>query len=272
MKTTALLFTTAFILAAPFARAQETAPPPPPEPVYGSNVSKIRFGAYLAPTISWMRPTASKSDDGNFSVSSNGSKVGFMYGLMAEYFFAPNYGLVTGLQINSTGGKMNATNITPAAATMANQVLKADFDYQLQYLEIPLALKLKTDNINRFKFFGQLGITAGINIGKKASYTVSYTDASGAVKPDATGDKIKITGDLGAIAPVLFEMNIGAGAEYPLSNKLTAYFGLFFNNGFAPDATAPQKYDSDKLGYGKASFKDGNTRLNNFALRLGLFF
>ena len=70
----------------------------------------------------------------------------------------------------------------------------------------------------------------------------------------------------------MLQMNIGAGAEYPISNKLTAYAGLFFNNGFTPDATAPQKYDSEKLGYGKGEFKDGNTRLNNFALRIGLFF
>ena len=69
----------------------------------------------------------------------------------------------------------------------------------------------------------------------------------------------------------MFQMNIGAGAEYPLNNKLRAYAGIFFNNGFAPDATNPQDFDEDKLGY-KGDFRDANTRLNNFALRLGLFF
>lgn len=228
--------------------------------------NKLRFGAYVAPTLSWMRPTTSKSDDGNYAVSSEGSKLGFTYGLMAEYNFASNYGLITGLQVNSTGGKIKATAVDQSLA--ANKVLMSDFDYKLQFLEIPLALKLRTDNISGFRFFGQLGITAGFNISKKATYTVSYTDENGVQQPDATGDKEKIKGAL-AIAPVMFQMNIGAGAEYPISDKLTAYVGLFFNNGFAPDATNPNKFDLNSY---KGSFKDGNTRLNNFALRVGLFF
>jgi len=43
---------------------------------------------------------------------------------------------------------------------------------------------------------------------------------------------------------------------------------VFFNNGFAPDMTNPDKYELNYAG----TFKDGHTRLNNFALRLGLYF
>lgn len=228
--------------------------------------NKLRFGAYVSPTISWMRPTTSKSDDGNYAVTNDGSKIGFTYGLMAEYDFASNYGLITGLQVNSTGGKIKAVAVDQTLAP--SKVYNADFDYKLQYLEIPLALKLRTDPISGFRFFGQVGITAGFNIAKKATYKVTYTDENSVMQPEATGDKEKIKGAL-AIAPVMLQMNIGAGAEYPISDKLTAYIGLFFNNGFAPDATNPNKFDLDTY---KGSFKDGNTRLNNFALRIGLFF
>jgi hypothetical protein len=228
--------------------------------------NRIRFGAYLAPTISWMRPTAAK--DGGFSVKSDGSKIGFMYGLMAEYYFARNYAVVSGLQVNSTGGKMISTNTSPAVPSQI-QVNKADFDYRLQYLEIPIALKLRTDDIAGFRFFGQLGATLGFNIGKKASYTVNYYD--GAKDTSVSESKVKVEGTLRAIAPIMLQMNIGAGAEYPISNKLTAYLGLFFNNGFAPDATAPNKFDNTALGY-KGEFTDGKTRLNNFSIRVGLFF
>lgn len=245
-------------------------------PVYNTrthsiDVNRLRFGAYIAPNISWMRPTASTDDANQFNTESNGSRLGFTYGLMAEYFFAENYGLVTGLSVNSTGGKMLAT--TRAALPVQNSVKKADFEYRLQYLDIPLALKLRTDDIGGFRFFGQLGASIGFNISKKADYTVEYYDTSSAVKT-ATGSKIKLTNKgstIGNIAPIMFQMNIGAGAEYPLNAKLRAYVALFFNNGFAPDATNPEKFDNDKLGY-KGSFKDANTRLNNFALRLGLFF
>lgn len=228
-------------------------------------LNRIRFGAYLAPNLSWMRPTAAK--DGGFSIKSDGSKIGFTYGLMAEYYFARNYGLVTGLQVNSTGGKIIATNINTTPSQI--QVNKADFDYRLQYLEIPIALKLRTDDINGFRFFGQLGATLGFNIGKKATYSVTYFDGA---KDSTVGDsKVKVQGSLRSIAPIMLQMNIGAGAEYPINNKLTAYAGIFFNNGFAPDATAPDKFNNTALGY-QGEFTDGKTRLNNFAIRVGLFF
>ena len=227
-------------------------------------LNRIRFGAYIAPNLSWMKPTATK--DGNYAVQSDGSKLGFTYGLMAEYFFARNYGIVTGLQVNSTGGKQSSTIInTP---TSGAYVTSAKFDYRIQYLEIPLALKLRTDEINGFRFFGQLGATLGINIGKKATYTVNYhSDTTNKV---AEGDKIKLDGSL-TIAPIMLQMNIGAGAEYPINNKLSAYVGVFFNNGFTPDATSPNRFNNATLGY-QGEFADAKTRLNNISLRLGLFF
>ncbi len=244
--------------------APAAAPPPP-----ASRLSKVRFGAFVAPNISWMKPTAATDDANKYKVENGGSRAGFTYGLMMDYFFAPNYGLVSGLSINSTGGNIISTAIDQTKA--ANKIVKADFKYRLKYLDIPLALKLRTDNITGFQFYGQLGLTLGFNIAKKGDYDVSYYDANSNLR-DTSGSNIKLTGSVTNIAPAMFQMNIGAGGEYPLNNKLTAYFGLFFNNGFAPDATVPSEFDGNKLGYGAGAFNDGRTRLNNFALRLGLFF
>lgn len=250
------------------ASAQDEALPP----VRGSriDVNRLRFGAFVAPNISWMKPTAATDDDKRFDVENQGTKIGFTYGLMVDYFFAPNYGLVSGLSVTATGGKILATARDQRPAP--NKVLKADFDYNLQYLNIPLALKLRTDEINGFRFFGQAGITASINIGKKADYTVSYygNDTTGAPR-EASDSKAKLTGSFGLIAPVLFEMNLGIGLEKPVSQKLRFYAGLFFNNGFTPDATRPDLFDEENLSYA-GSFDDAKTRLNNFALRLGMFF
>lgn len=224
---------------------------------------KFRFGVFIAPTMSWMRPTTDKTDDGQYAPENKGGKIGFTYGLMAEYNFAENYALVTGLQVNMTGGKISSRYLGSETASV---VKNSDFNYRFNYLEIPVALKLRTDPISGFRFFGQLGLTTGFNLAKKASYTVNYLDASGQ-SMTSTGENEKIKGTL-AIAPVMFTMNIGAGAEYPINNKLAAYAGIFFNNGFAPDVTNPNKYS---MPYA-LPFRDGNTRLNNFALRVGLFF
>jgi hypothetical protein len=82
----------------------------------------------------------------------------------------------------------------------------------------------------------------------------------------AYGDREKLKG-LG-IAPVLLQMNIGGGIEIPVTDKMSIYTGLFFNNGFVPDVTNPKELDLDYKG----RFSDGNVRLNNIALRLGMFF
>lgn len=232
------------------------------------DVRKLRFGAFAAPTISWMRPTTATDDERKFNVQGNGSITGFMWGLMVDYNFAPNYAIATGLQYNSTGGKILAEAVT--APTTNNSVKRADFSYRVAYAEIPLHLKLRTDDISGFRFFGQLGLTAGVNIGKKADYTVSYIDGNGTAR-DTSGSDVKIEGGIGNIAPILLQLNVGAGTEYAIGEKLSAYFGIFFNNGFVPDATNPQDFDEMLLGY-RGEFRDGNTRLNNVALKLGLFF
>lgn len=228
-----------------------------------SSVQKVRFGVYVAPTLSWMRPTTSKSNNNEFESENAGSKVGFTYGLMMDYNFAENYAFVTGIQVNMTGGKISTVR-AGSPTTNASAVNAADFTYRFNYVEIPLALKMRTDPFSGFRFFGQAGITPGINIAKKADYEVAYIDANG-VSSLATEENVILKG---FNSPVLLQMNIGVGLEYPISNKLAGYLGVFFNNGFAPDATNPDDY---KLNY-SGSFKDGNTRLNNFALRFGLYF
>lgn len=229
------------------------------------DTKKLRLGVFAAPTISWMRPTTVKSNDREFESQNEGSKTGFIYGLMIEYNFADNYAFVTGLQGNMAGGKIYSER-SGGPVTEASSVNAAHFNYNFTYLEIPFALKMRTDPVGKFRFFGQAGITAAINIAKKASYQVNYINDAGYAM-EVNDEKVILKGTL-ATSPVIFQMNIGAGAEYAMSEKLGAYVGFFFNNGFAPDATNPNNYD---LGY-NGSFKDGNTRLNNFALKLGLLF
>lgn len=223
-------------------------------------LSKIRFGVYVAPTLSFMRPSAAK--DGVKTQENGGNKIGFTYGLMGDFNFTENYAIATGVQVNSAGGKINTTN----TAAANNEALKTSFTYTLQYLEIPVGLKLKTDPMGKFKIFGQAGLSIGFNISKKATYEVLQKRATSDTTYKAD-EKEKITGGIGNIAPIMFQMNVGAGVEYTIGKKLDAYVGLFFNNGFAPNITDPTKYTNTP-----ATFTDGNTRLNNFALRLGFYF
>lgn len=252
----------------PVAMAQYTyGDPVPAAPGNGTTVT--RFGLFISPNNSWMKPTASKSNDGLYTVTNGGSKIGFTWGLMIDKFFAPNYGISTGVQLNTTGGSINALyngTVTGFPAPSA-LVTSADFDYRLQYLEVPFGLKLLSDKLpGGIRVFGNVGITGGINISKKASYTVTYFDTAGNQKT-ITGDNEKLRGPL-SITPLLFQMNLGGGIEYQFTDKLSFYLGLFFNNGFAPDVTNPKEINMNYDG----NFTDGNIRLNNLGLKLGMFF
>lgn len=252
----------------PVAMAQYTyGDPVATEP--GNGVTFTRFGLFIAPNNSWMKPTASKSNDGLYTITNDGSKIGFSWGLMVDKFFAPNYGISTGVQLNTTGGSISAlyNGVIPTVPEPRGLVTSADFDYRLQYLEVPFGLKLLSDKLpGGIRVFGNVGITGGINISKKVSYTVNYFDTAG-VNRVATGDNEKLRGPL-SITPLLFQMNLGGGIEYQLTDKMSLYVGLFFNNGFAPDVTNPKEIN---MGY-DGNFTDGNVRLNNLALKLGLFF
>lgn len=232
------------------------------------DIGRVRFGGYAAPTISWMKPTASKSSDGLYKVTSGGGQVGFAWGLMIDYFFARNYAIATGFQLNSSGGEIRSKRVDQTT-TFGNTVFDANFKYRLQYLEVPFQLKLRSERISSaggIRAFGQVGLTGGVNINKKVTYKVDYTNSSGSMST-LTGDKEKLAGSF-TIAPFLLQLNVGAGIEKPVSQRMALYCGLFFNNSFLPDVTDPGKYD---LGY-TGSFSDGNIRLNSFAFRFGIFF
>lgn len=244
----------------------------PVESTANVELRKTRFGLFVAPNSSWMKPTAARSNDGRYLVTSEGSKVGYSWGLMIDHFFAENYGISTGVQLATTGGKILAEYDPTKFPTPGpdNIVKSASFDYRLQYFEVPFGLKLMSDNLaGGLRIFGNLGVTAAINISKKATYSVTYTDTAGTGLVDeiATGENEKLRNGV-SIIPVLFQMNLGGGIEYQFTPKMSLYMGLFFNNGFAPDVTSPKDIN---MGY-KGTFTDGNIRLNNIALKVGLFF
>lgn len=237
----------------------------------GARTSPWRLGLTIAPVSGWMQPTSAKSSDGLYRVKSDGSVLGYSWGLMADYFFTDNYAVATGFYLTNTGGHLVATSTKTSPGTgTRNLVELADFKYFLQYAEVPFNIKFRSDELasSRVHVFGQMGLTAGLNISKKATYRVVYLDDNGQ-RQQIGEDRERLTGGL-SIAPLMIQLNIGGGAEFELTEKIAAYLGVFFNNGFFPDATNPGQFE---LSYSeKSEFSDGNVRLNNVAIRLGFFF
>ena len=198
-------------------------------PYYG-----FRLGLTAHPTIGWVKPDIGKS---------NGVSLGFSYGLIGDFNFTQNYSFSTGLTITTVNGKSTEIvtgNIGSATPSQAEYELK----YKIQYVEVPLTLKLKTVKINEVRYYGQFGLSNGILIGAKQD--VSITNGS------STKD-VNIKDDIKFYRAGLI---IGAGAEFDVSGNTSLTTGITFNNGFT-DIT---------------SSKNSTIRNHYVGINIGVFF
>jgi opacity protein-like surface antigen len=201
----------------------------PSSPYYG-----FRLGLTAHPTIGWVKPDIGKS---------NGVSLGFSYGIIGDFNFTQNYSFATGLTITTVNGKSTeivTSNNGSAAPIQAEHELK----YKLQYVEVPLTLKLKTVKINEVRYYGQFGLSNGFLIGAKQDVDIM----NGASTKD-----VNIKDDTKFYRAGLI---IGAGAEFEVSGNTSLTTGITFNNGFT-DIT---------------SSKNSTIRNHYVGINLGVFF
>lgn len=198
--------------------------------------TNLRFTVFVDPKFSWM-----KSDYN--SIDNDGSKLGVNIGLNVDNFFADNYALMSGISIDNTGGNLKFENAKTLQTGSGEENLPAGsvINYKLQYINIPLGLKLKTNEIGYWTFFTHLGLNGGINI--KATAEVDDFE----LENENISDEVRLF-NLGYF--------IGAGAEYSIGGNAAIVAGLTYTNGFV-DITDGQ---------------DSKVTLSNIAIRIGVLF
>ena len=202
---------------------------------YAQRPFRLTFVA--SPQFSWLTSDSK-------SVKNDQAHLGFDYGVEADIFLgSESYALTTGLTMNQTGGNLiyqTGQNFTFAGESLPSGT---QIEYRLKYLEVPLAIKLRSKDFGRMNIYAQFGLTNYLNI--KSSGTSS----------DGTLDNTNISDEVN-----MFNMglNIGFGLEHDLggNNALTA--GVTYNNGFTDVTSNP-------------SVKD-NTNLKSLRFRLGFIF
>lgn len=172
----------------------------------------FRFGITVDPVISWLNPDVS-------SVDSKGNRLGFNIGLTVDRFFAPNYAITSGLSIHNAGG---ALLFKPESTIRTNQGTinlpeNTKVTYKLQYLHIPIGMKLLTNEIGYTTFYGQLGLNAMVNI------KATGVSNQGGIDNDNISKEINLI-NLG--------YHIGGGVEYSIGGNTRLTTGLVYMNGF----------------------------------------
>lgn len=205
--------------------------------IYGNSATaQVRFGVVAHPQYTWM---ASETAD----VTNLSGKIGFNGGLILENYFAENYAIMSGISISVEGGKLSYEDTLQYIVNDARVPIlpETKLDYSLQYVQIPLGLKLKSNEIGYTTFFANLGFTAGINIKARLK------DSEKHIQDENISEEIKLF-NLG--------YHFGGGIEYSLGGNTSVLAGVTFVNGFV-DITGRNE---DKV------------TMKNISLRLGILF
>jgi len=190
----------------------------------------VRLAFAIQPAISWIAP---KGD----ILTNEGNRFGFSYGILTDFRIAgnPNYAFSTGIFINSQGGTLtnnqfhDGKTLSPDLSDAPDALIDAfaetaEEKYKIQYLDIPLTLKLKTNEIGYLTYYGQFGLDLSFNL--KATKDVDYK-FDGISAPLTIEDQ-DVNKDINAIRTAL---QVGGGVEYNISGETYILAGIVWNNG-----------------------------------------
>lgn len=168
------------------------------------------LGFTVSPNIGWF------AADDNYAISNQGLKPGYSYGVLADFALAPNYYIGSALTLTSIHGK------TQGSAADAQGYYYSSV-YRINYIEIPLTLKLKSRPSELGRYYGQFGLGTGFRIGKKGDMTrKKLGEAPETIFPEHLQD----------INRIRLSLVMGAGAEWNMGNGMSFLTGISFNNGF----------------------------------------
>ena len=173
--------------------------------------SRLKFNVHADPQFAWF-----SSDEDN--VVPDGSIFHIQTGLKMDLFFDNNYAFAFGFGINNMGGNLLYTDTTAFYSNEDTIFINPgqSVKHNLQYLDIPLGIKLKTEELGYATFFLEVGFNPMINLNAKAS------------SADDTLSKDKIRESI-----ILFNLgyHAGIGVEYRLGGSTAAIGGIRWSSG-----------------------------------------
>ena len=155
---------------------------------------KLHLGLKFSPHFSWL-----KTDNPTIMVN-DGVGFAFSYGLMINYYFQDNYGL--NFELCHSIIKFSSSYVD----TSGNSIVSK---WNQQYIEIPVNLKMQTNQIGNMVYYGKIGISPMINTAAKLNDINNQ-------------DNINFFNAM---------VIVGAGIHYSLGGNTFAIGGISFHNG-----------------------------------------
>jgi len=211
---------------------------------YSQDGKKLQLGLIGATDFTWFQSDRPE-------VINDGVKLSLRGGINFEYQLLDNYYLQTGLIFNNVKGALQYTSDNVPFIANGNFVLfntttvgnDVTISHSLNYLEIPIGMKLKTNEIGYFTYHASFGLRPMFN-------TKSMADADQLSLQDASISEEINFFQLGGY--------VGLGADYIITKKFIVSAALRYNPGFTDltsnDAGRPFK---DKIVMNSVSLQVG---------------
>lgn len=176
---------------------------------------KVRLGLKLSPALAWNRSITPSS---TLDIDNRGLKPKIGLGVIVDYYLGENYALGFGLNYATKGVGFDFNN---------NSLGSGKIDYSLQYLELPVTLKLFTNEISDdLILFFQVGGTLNINIQSKGKYNLTLPGSGTDTKLDT-----EYTGSQNKINPLEISGVFAMGVEKKMSESTIIVIGATYNRG-----------------------------------------
>jgi len=156
------------------------------------------FGFKVGPNWGWTGSTTG-------AAISEGARTGFDVGVVAEYYFADNYALVSGINVDFLGGKYTFKNGRMVADSL--ETYDVHRIYKSTLYEIPLMLKMETNDLGNLPLRAYAQVGGGIGYAQKVK-----------VKDAIPSEGIETPAEWGItnkeFSNIRVSLKIGAGAHF----------------------------------------------------------
>ncbi len=198
---------------------------------------RISLGIHADPVIGWFGSDIRETKN-------DGARPGFNFGLTFNKYFTQNYAFSTGISLLNTGGRLVNTDTVVMEFTNFNSTVLPEKPviYKIQYLAVPIGLKLQTNQIGYITFFTDLGLDPKVVVGGKADI-----------------NSLNISGEKAINELRIFNMSyhVTAGIEYSLGGTTALVTGLSFENNFLDITKDNGDQLKDKITQKLLSFRLG---------------
>ena len=197
---------------------------------FNYKLKNTRMGLYVSPTLNLVQTDSEQTE--------TNTKPGVIYGYAIEISLNENHRLESGLAISYKGGgiETSSTWATPEGTTDTNSPTTGSIhsDYKIQYITLPLFIKMRSREIGYFNYFARIGPSLNFKVREMISSN------------EEKNTKL-----------ALIDISIFLGLEYSLGGKTSVEGSLFFNNSITNALEAEN---------------DPQALFHQFGIRLGFLF